>query len=607
MTAHINDTVATRAAFDHHLRHYTDYLRGLGSSRRIPASKHVKSPAAYVFLAQEVERRSGNQSLVDSVTDALALWGLEGTDPDEGVLRSPEEILERIADTVPTARNLIEKRLRKRLIAMSRKDFPGGRAVRRYAKTDQYCLPWDTRETLLEENAQDEALIAAVLEGLEDRALGSGEVSPAGARLAGRVALRALQFIFETEGLEFSRFISSDTGSTYPTAADAIAPALDDVQVDGEIRAEVADAAFAALRGVLYSSSDKERLYLGKLARTYAIVFTLNTEPRLLTFFQEMTSDFRLYVGADQLVLAMSETYLDQRDRPTANMLRIATEIGAKIILTEPAVEEVVNHLRACDLEYQNHLAQVTSPLGYEFIREVPHIMLRAYLYANANLGLGPRRPRSWKAYLNSFCSPDTLHGPAGLEDMRGYLQIAFSLEYESEADLLSLVDESAVEQLAMELQEHKKTYRLAYNDALVALAVYGRRTRRREKSANSEFGWSTWWLTGETRILQLTREVVKANRARYMMRPDFLLNYASFAPSAAAARTAFADLFPSILGVHLGGRMPAGNFHKLMEKVAEAENLEPARRAVEMAKLSYRLKSDFRRSYAGTAVGTST
>ncbi|MBX9243853.1 hypothetical protein ICW40_03415 [Actinotalea ferrariae] len=605
ITAHINDTDGTRAAFEHHLRHYTDYLRVLGSSRRIPESAHVKSPAAYVFLAQEVERRSGHQSLVDAVTDALALWGLEGTDPDAGILRTAPEVMARITEAIPTAASIIEGRLEPRLVAMSRKDRPGGRAVRRYVKSGEYCLPWETRESLLEENANDAALVETVLEGLEDRALHSGqEVAPATAKLASRVALRALQYIFETEGLEFARFLEADVGGTYPTAADSIAPALDAVRVDGRVRAEVADAAFAAVRGVLYSSSESERSYLNKLAKTYAIMFTLNTEPRLVRFFQEMTSDFRLYVGSDQLILAMSESYLEPGDRSTTNMLRIAAEIGAKVILTESAVEEVVSHLRACDLEYQNHLSRVSLPLGYEFIREVPHILLRAYLYANANFDLGARRPKAWNAFLNGFCSPETVHRSVGQEDIRSYLQNAFGLEYESEADLLALVDEEAVELLAMALQEHKKTYRLAYNDALVALAVYGRRNRRRERSLNSEFGWSTWWLTGETRILQFTRDVVRQNGGRYMMRPDFLLNYAALAPSAAGVREAFAGLFPSILGVHLGGRMPSGEFHKLIDKVEAAERLEPARRAVEMAKLSDKLKSDFGRSYAGTRVG---
>lgn len=96
IVVHINDDAGTRAAFDQHLRHYTDFLRRVGASRLIGASRHVRTPAVYVFLAHEVERHEGNESLVDSVTDALALWALEGTDPEAGMLRTADEVLERI-------------------------------------------------------------------------------------------------------------------------------------------------------------------------------------------------------------------------------------------------------------------------------------------------------------------------------------------------------------------------------------------------------------------------------------------------------------------------------------------------------------------------------
>lgn len=90
---HVNDDANTMGAFNEHLRHYTDYLRQIGATRLITSSAHVRSPAVYVFLANEIERREGNESLVDSVTDALALWALEGTDPEKGIVRTAEEVL----------------------------------------------------------------------------------------------------------------------------------------------------------------------------------------------------------------------------------------------------------------------------------------------------------------------------------------------------------------------------------------------------------------------------------------------------------------------------------------------------------------------------------
>jgi hypothetical protein len=62
-------------------------------------------------------------------------------------------------------------------------------------------------------------------------------------------------------------------------------------------------------------SAEEERLYLGKLSRTYLLLFSLNAEPRIIEYFQTMASDFYLYVGSDILIHALSERYLRKRSR----------------------------------------------------------------------------------------------------------------------------------------------------------------------------------------------------------------------------------------------------------------------------------------------------
>lgn len=162
-------------------------------------------------------------------------------------------------------------------------------------------------------------------------------------------------------------------------------------------------------------------------------------------------------------------------------------------------------------------------------------------------------------------------------------------------------MDQQEVDELAGQLSA-VKSERLAWNDALVAMAVYGRRQRRGETSRVTEFGWGTWWLTGETAILRMTREIVKRHRARYVMRPEFLLNYLTLAPSAREARKAFANVFPSMLGIQLARRMKAEAFANVMDRVREADQLDEARRTVEIAKLSNQLKSDMTRGYTRIA-----
>lgn len=607
---HVNDDASTVLAFDEHLRHYTEYLRQVGASTLIAPSRHIRSPAVYVFLSNEIERRQGDQTLVDAVTDALALWALEGTDPDKGILRTEAEVLDRILTELPSVESIVRPRLGRRLGAMSRKTYPGGRAVRMHQADGAFCLPYETRERIEDENTADEALRLRVLKSLDERLrptppAGLGDI---GIRQAAEVSLRTLQLTFEREGLEFASFLTDGRAGEFATITDGLRQALAERGHTGKHGQLVGDGAFAILRGVLYGSTEDERHYLQRLSRTYALLFTLNNEPRLLEYFQDMTGDFRLYVGADQLLRALSEHYLEAGDQPTRNTLLLASRQGAKLILTEPVLDEVVSHLRSADMEHQNHVEAIEHRLDYDLASQAPQIMLRTYLYARLNADLGRRQPRNWPAFIQQFLSHKTLHRSQAMDDMRQYLQATFGLAYESGADLENLVDLDQVDGLAAQLAPAKNNnLTLARNDALIALAVYGRRQRRGETSRVTEFGWGTWWLTSETRILELTRDLVRQHKARYVMRPDFLLNFLTLAPSARAARETNAAIFPSMLGIRLSRRMEQSAFNQLMGKVAEAESLDDARRAVEMSKFMNQLKSDPNRSYVGTGPGPRT
>jgi hypothetical protein len=65
-----------------------------------------------------------------------------------------------------------------------------------------------------------------------------------------------------------------------------------------------------------------------------------------------------------------------------------------------------------------------------------------------------------------------------------------------------------------------KRYPRLARNDALMALAVCGFRRHGGEMSRVTEFGWGSWWLTGESTIMKFTRDIVREHKAPYSMRP---------------------------------------------------------------------------------------
>jgi hypothetical protein len=316
-----------------------------------------------------------------------------------------------------------------------------------------------------------------------------------------------------------------------------------------------------------------------------------------------MAGDFYLYVGTDILIRALSERYLEPKDQMTRNVLRMAAEVGATLVLAEPVLNEVLGNLRASDTEYEINF----RPLGNLSFREAesmsPRILVRTYYHALANEDLGGARPKTWGAFVNQFVDYATLGRPAAATQLRRYLVNEFNMVFESASDLEKVVDQTQLMDLTKELVEVKEgkagSQQRARADALMVLGVYGRRDALAEHARTTEFGLRTWWLTGEAKILGKTKKLVKEHSdERFIMRPEFLLNFLALAPSAAAVRTTYENIFPTVLGVKLSRRMDENAFHALMDKVREADEVDEGRKKAQIADNADKLKGDFLKDY---------
>ena len=244
----------------------------IGYSRELPAR------SLCVFLGQEVERRSGNTQLLEAVTDSLILWTLEGTDPDKEIFRTRAEILERIVAALPAANQFVRGVLDHRLEALASKANTNGRQVRWHRGDDLFCLPYETREIVEEENTQDEILKTKVSEVFSHRAaliLKDDNHKPL---LPKAVILchRAIEITFEKQGLEIASFIQGNTDmELQSTISDHVDQAMDELKIGPEECELMKDAAMHVLRRALYHSEEPERVYFSKLSRTYTLLFIL--------------------------------------------------------------------------------------------------------------------------------------------------------------------------------------------------------------------------------------------------------------------------------------------------------------------------------------------
>lgn len=255
-------------------------------------------------------------------------------------------------------------------------------------------------------------------------------------------------------------------------------------------------------------------------------------------------------------------------------------------------MEEVSGHLEVSDWEFRNFFMELEPYIDKEVVRHSDMILIRAYFYAKFDPLLG-ERPAGWRSFIEQICSYDDLHKPAGRGQIRQYLQEKFGLEFASHEDMAKLVDNDEVKALAENLRTIKKQEVLAINDARQILAVYGKRRTMGEEHRPNPYGYRTWWLTHETKVTHFTGELVKARGSRYIMRPEFILNFISLSPSTEEVRRSYGTIFPTLLGVRLSNRMREEIFHDVMERAKELRKIDDARAKVMMADMSNRLKGD--------------
>ena len=604
--ANVNYSPATVEAYRSYLDPYLAFLDHIGGTTLIEDSSHLPSASVSAFLGQEAMRRSNNSKLIESVSDSLILWALEDTDPDQNKFATRAAILSKIETVLPTTKHFIRGVLDHRLTTLSSKNNTTGREVRWYQKDDKFCLPYETRELVAKENLEDEALKASVLRNLQERARRYDEEIPS--NLVALVALRSIQRTFEQQGLELAAFLT-DTNDEHhqPSVMDEVSATIDgfSAPIQGEnlgpeMVEKLRDAVLYIIRAAFYQSGKEERLYFYKLARTYSLLFTLKVEPRIIEYFQSMSSSLILLVGTDILIRALSERYLPAQDRMTCNLLKILHDLGAELILTQPVAEEVHSHIENTDWEFRNDFQDVEFLVDLDITKHSPKILIRAYFYARLTPLDGIHRPRSWQQYIQQVCDYSKLHNQTGKDQIRRYLTEKFGLRFVSTDELEEILCAEEVKTLADRLEEVKVESNrvLAENDAKMVLSVYARRQQLREVHKNNPYGYRTWWLTHEIRVRRATKELVTKNSAHYIMRPEFLINYVAFSPSTAEVRRSYEAVFPTLLGVRLSNRMPSETFHKVMVRAKEVLELDSARQSVIASDAANRLKAEFNKEY---------
>jgi len=579
--AHRNHSHQTIFSFKNFLQKHLDFLNSIDGNK-IARSTISNETSIYVFLQQELETKNGDDSLINAVTDTLIIWSLENTDPEKNKFMNKKEIYQYILKNIPIADKVIKGSFDARLNFLSNNRLNSKqKEIQYYTNQKYYCLPYSTRQKIAQDNLKDEHLCnevfasinLRVIEKMKEYTLTDQDICSE--KITDSI-LYFLQKIFEKKGIEFGSYLSHKTNEESLWVVDEIIndSLSEKLRITGKIKDKVSSLISIILRNIAYDGNSDERQYLNKLSKTYSLLFSLKADINIFEYFQQVSSKLKLYIGSDILVRILSEKFLNSENQNTVNMLNIIKSAGVKLILTELALDEVWNNMKASDFEYKNHIAKNEQYMTEEKIQEISKILVRAYLYNRKTI-------QSWNKFIDCFCTYSELHNEYSKQELEDYLKLEYGMEfitsskineltssYENEIDQLS---ENAINACGMEEV-------LANNKAKIIYLVYEERARQREQSKSTGFGFNTWWLTDEKKIFSVSQEVIKNNHSHYAMRPYFLLNYISMMPSKANILETHKSSFPNILGTTVSERLK-NNFHqKTIDKIKELEHVDKSR-----------------------------
>jgi len=593
--SHTNDSIGTINSYHNHLAVYTQFLSSIAKNQSEFTPACAQDPSTFVFLQHEVTNRLGNRKLIHSLTDTMILWALSKTDPDKNILMSEEEVLKKILDFFPWADKIIKSHLSNRFAALRSKEV-AKREIRYYRKQQKYCLPYETREAIKSENQSDESLKLNVIGELK---LLSSELFDADEGEYQKIAelcVNVIHTIFEKQGLLFSHFISSQEGNEPPLiVSDCIDEALIKYNIESKLIEIYRDYVESLLRKIFYNGSPNQRNYLTHLSRTYVLLFSLQAEPKIIEYFSSMSSSFKLFLGSDILVKALSERYLEEENQVARNLLRMASSSGIVMYLSDCVLEEVFTHIQGTCYEFSNYFAEMEPYITREVARNSNKILIRSYFYAKEEQKIG-----NWASYIEQFLSFHNVHNDNGREELRKYLLVEYKLKSMSNFELESICNLEKVQDLATEMMANntKENDKLAYNTALLVHGVYGLRQKNNEMGSVSEYGLKTWWMTNQVRVLRHTANIIKEKGSQYIMRPEYILNFIAMSPKCEDVRNSFSGIFPSTFGIQLGNRLKDEVFHKVLSDVNQWKNYSPGRITTLMSDLSDKLKTDRLRRY---------
>ena len=589
METHVNDSEQTIRAYQIFIESYLHQFSKPGST--YIAANLEDDPRVYAFLRQKWEEDRNNLRLDELLVDSLILYALEGTDPEKNILRTKDEILDIVRSKIKFEARVLHDLIDSRLKALSTKQ----RKINHHHKENAYCLRYEERLAIADRNLRDDALYETFVVDTKNDLETYLDETILGIKEGIELVEALLHDLFSKQGLEFTDFVlhRASKDSLEKNLPDLVSAAVESSAKVKSGKPAIKSALLATIRHIVYNGTRSQKEFVSRLSHTYMLMFLLQCDPKLATYFAAQASKLKVYVDASIIIPALSEHYLEQRNRRYCNLLKGARQHGVELVINEVILGELSGHFRmiqnAYERDYQGNEEFYTEEID---ILLIEHIMIRAFFYARMK-----GEVKNWTDFLGTFVSQglNNLH-----EDLIGWLKEEFGIVYQPNSAIGIVLDPGDVDALKKELAQYKVHQdiagreRKALNDARVILTIFNLREKNNEVGEAGIHGYKTWWLSSDITTHRAVRQIFGSRYPHHCyMRPDFLYNYIALAPSKGETEEAFAELFPTLVGINISFRVPDGVVSSVHSFIADHKNLNRARLKAALREFSNNLKSD--------------
>jgi hypothetical protein len=583
-TNRVNSTQSTINLYYSFVSTYMHEFERPGKS--IELGDLVTDPRLFVFLRQQWEEKRKDLALDAILADTLILFCLEGTDPDKRIFKTKDEVKSGIARLIHFDPQLLYSKIDERLGFLSKKP----RQIKYHQKENGYCLPYETRTKIQERNLIDVALYDQFVSDsrlMLQSHLKDQEISVEDCMILIEDAIRRLYY---QQGLEFSNFMLKGEGldAIEKNVNEIVSHVLDNNTLRIKSREKVRAALMLSLRDLVYNGTEAQRTFLRKLSNTYMMLFMLQCDPKLSTYFTALSSKLEVYVCTSIIIPAMSEFYLEPANRRHWNLLKGAQAAGVSLVINESIVDELVAHFSAIKHIYKREYQDAESVYLDEMqMLYVDEIMIRAYFYARMQ-----RKVTTFDQFLDSFVNPDLSDAEDSLVE---WLKGEFGVTYRPNKSIDVTIDKGEENALLEQLRPLKKHHTAkARSDVRVILTIYGLREKNNEMDSAGVWGYKTWWLSKDSTTYKVVSKLFHEKyKVSCYMRPDFLYNFIALAPTNEEVKNVYQELFPSLVGANISFHLPSELTEFVHQRIAEHKTKSPARIKAILRELSEKLKYD--------------